>query len=201
MLFISLRLRKKRKIMTSITLKRKTNKMSEIFRYRKKSILILSVLFIIMLQVSCEKPQEYSDIPEVTFKSLSVKKGLDTLGNEVFKFNLIFDFVDGDGNLGLSPYDTLGDFAPGKPYYYNLHIDLYQKQDGVFTKDEDVANNFRFQNISKTGTNNKLLKGEMNIDFELSKYPNKDTCCFKFYIFDRLLNQSNIEKTNEIYPY
>ncbi len=168
----------------------------------KKIILFFAVLLIAIVQTSCEKPKKYSNIPEITFKSLSVKNATDTLGNAVFRFNLTFDFIDGDGDLGLTPYDTLGDFAPGKPYYYNLHIDLYEKENGILQKNEGIANNFRFQNISKVGTNNKTLKGEMQIDFDLSKYnAYQDTCCFKFYIFDRALNQSNIAQTDEIYLY
>ncbi len=178
------------------------NNSSKDFKYWHKSLLILALFFIIILQSSCDKPKEYSKVPEITFKSLSVKNASDTLGNAVFRFKLSFNFIDGDGDLGLEAYDTLGDFAPGKPYYYNLHIGLYEKQNGTFLKNESVTNNFRFQDISKKGTSNKVLKGEMQIDFDLTKYNQyKDTCYFKFYIFDRNLNQSNTENTNEIYLY
>lgn len=161
---------------------------------------ILIYILAIGILWSCDKPKNYSHIPDISFSKLSVKNGLDTIGNAVFKCQLSFDFVDGDGDLGLNDYDTLGNFAPGKEHYYNLYIYLYEKKNGIFVKKEGLTYPYRFKNISKQGTTNPIVKGEMKVDFDLSKTVQyADTCHFRFYIFDRALNQSNTETTNEFY--
>ena len=65
-------------------------------------------LFVIVAAVlvssQCKKADEYPIEPVITFKSLTTVKdanGYDTDGI------LEIEFTDGDGDLGLNPYDTL----------------------------------------------------------------------------------------------
>lgn len=149
---------------------------------------------------SCEKPQDYSPIPHIDFIKADLSENFDTLGNAINRIEIHFNFVDGDGDLGLEPSDTLGDFGPGKEYYYNLKFFFYEKQNGELSLNETINANFRFQNISKTQTTNKVLKGEMIVKIDLSQTINfADSSKFKFYIYDRALNKSNIEETNELF--
>ena len=165
--------------------------------------LTVYISFMVVLSIgffSCKKPQDYSSIPEIKHisSSFSIKK--DTLDNEIYKVSVRFSFVDGDGDLGLSPSDTLGDFAPGKKFYYNLKFSFLEKINGVYVLNENIKPYYRFQNISKSQTTNKVLKGDMIVDIDLSTTVNyADTSKFRFYIYDRALHQSNIENTTEIY--
>jgi len=162
--------------------------------------LLIASVILILTMFSCDKPKTYSPIPEITHKSTDFIIGKDTLDNEVYKITVRFSFVDGDGDLGLSPSDTLGDFAPGKEFYYNLKFSFYEKKEGVFEINNKIKPYYRFQSISKTQTTNKVLKGDMLVEIELSTLSNySDSSKFEFFINDRALNQSNIEETSELY--
>jgi len=162
-------------------------------------------LILILLSIglfSCEKTEDYLYIPEIKFVSLEQTNGQDDLGNEVSIVKVRFSFIDGDGDLGLSPSDTIGDFAPGKDFYYNLLFQYYEKKDGQFVQNESVINSFRFQNISKVQTANKALKGDMIAELIFSKSSEinyADTSKNTLFIYDRALNKSNIIETSEFY--
>jgi len=164
-------------------------------------IFSLALACILLLMASCEKPKKYSNIPEIKFLDITVTKGFDALDNPRHFINVHFSFTDGDGNLGLDDYDTLGDFSPGEKHYNNIILTFYEKVNGIIQEKTDIGNlKFRFKNISKQQTTNKLLKGEMKVDMDIdAKKTYADTCFLEFYIKDRTVNQSNIERTTEIY--
>jgi len=162
-------------------------------------LLVFTILFISVTLASCEKPEEYSSIPEIKYVKTDVYTGTDQLGNISDILEVQFSFVDGDGDLGLSQADTNGIFAPGGDYYYNLRFQIYEKVNGEFILNEAEKQNFRFQNISKQQTSNKVLKGDMITKLYLSKENNySDTLKVSFFIYDRALNKSNIEESTEL---
>ncbi len=160
-------------------------------------ILAVSLLYL----ASCEKPKTYSKIPEIKFLDLDLIKAQDTLGNDIKRLTVHFSFVDGDGDLGLEPNDTLGSFASGQEDYHNLLFDFYELNNGTTVKRNDISNlKFRFKNISKEQTSNKVLKGEMKVNIDLNATISfADTSFLEFYIKDRSVNTSNIERTSQIY--
>lgn len=162
-------------------------------------LLIFLILFISITLFSCDKTEEYSFIPEIKYTKTDIYTGTDQLGNVSDILEVQFSFVDGDGDLGLTQADTNGVFAPGEDYYYNLRFQIFEKIDGQFVLNEAEKQNFRFQNISKQQTNNKVLKGDMITKLYLSKENNySDTLKVSFYIYDRALNKSNIEESTEL---
>lgn len=162
-------------------------------------ILVLINIILVLGLFSCKKPQIYSPIPEIKHVSTDVSTAKDTLGNRIYKVSVRFSFVDGDGDLGLSPSDTLDDFGPGKDYYYNLKFHFFEKIDDQFIENTNVKPYYRFQNISKSQTTNNVLKGEMVVEIDLSAtITYQDTTKFNFFIYDRGLNKSNIEETSEL---
>lgn len=162
--------------------------------------IILSILTFVLLLWSCEKPTTYSEIPEIKFKSVSIEQTQDTLGNPVQRALLAFTFVDGDGDLGLNPSDTIGEFAPSEAFYYNLMVQIDEKENGVWIANPIFKGNYRFVNISNENTTNHLLKGEMIVEIDITSFIQfKDTTRFKYFIYDRGLHQSNIDYSNEIY--
>lgn len=145
---------------------------------------------------SCEKPQDYSPIPEIEYISTVFTQNVD---QNITEATISFSFIDGDGDLGLEQADTMGQFAPDQEFYYNLIFDFYEKKNDTL-KLSPRKDYFRFQNISKSQTTNKVLKGDMEvtINFENSQ-SFSDTSIFRFYIYDRALNKSNVVETHEIY--
>lgn len=136
--------------------------------------------------MACEEIEKYSEIPEVQFKDFRYS---DT--------TLVFEFIDGDGDLGLEQFDTIEPFNPGNKYFYNVFIDYYKYSNGEAEKIEfDFPTNIRFRTIPEPEGNNKTLKGDMEIDLQYSlplELP--DTFFIKFQIVDRALHESNIDST------
>jgi len=160
-----------------------------------------SIFFILfagwVLFFSCRKIESYPEIPFIEFKSFTLQDTVDLLGNPGKVGELVFSFVDGDGDIG---FDST---ATDTTSIYDLFFTLYEKLDGEFLKvDEDDLEtplNYRIPFIEMEGQN-KTLKGEIQVDFFyikifLIKY---DTIKYEFYIIDRALHKSNVETTPEI---
>jgi hypothetical protein len=168
---------------------------------------------LVLLLVTCKKKEIYSTIPLIEYKSASFyqsSSGADSI------MLLTFTFKDGDGDIGLDQSDTLFPFQADRnrynkatnPFHYNLNIDYYElidnkyslilqelEPDSVPPIYDTLKYNFRIENITPEGRH-KAIRG----DIEVQIYPNpqpfaKDTVKYKFYIYDRALNQSNTVET------
>ena len=159
-------------------------------------ILIITII-VLLGGLSCKKIESLPEIPSISFKSFILIDTIDPLGNEVKKGELIFDFEDGDGDIGLTQPDSLSADSTN----FNLFFTLFCKTDGEFTKvsedDLETPLNYRIPYIEKEGQN-KALKGEIQVDFDYLLTFEYDTIKYSFFIVDRALHKSNIETTPEI---
>lgn len=154
------------------------------------------------LLLSCKKHKEaYSNIPAIGYKSFTAY--------DKYSAQMVLTFTDGDGDIGLKPGDTTGQYGSTSPYYYNLYIkEYYKASDGTFkdTAIYDLQTNTidtglirqRVQYVEKTNKED-YLKGEFQIELngyrQLTSYK---TIKYKIYFYDRALHQSNILETPEI---
>ena len=156
-------------------------------------ILIL-IIIVLLGGLSCKKIESLPEIPSISFKSFILIDIIDALGNEGKIGELIFDFEDGDGDIGLKPADSLSVDST------NLFFTLFSKIDGEFIEvsEDDLKTtlNYRIPYIEKE-SQNKTLIGEIQVDFIylLFEY---DTIKYSFFIVDRALHKSNVETTPEI---
>ena len=146
----------------------------------KKILFILSA--VTLLLVCCEEIKFYAETPEVKFKE--------------FRYNdttLVFDFIDGDGDLGLYQSDTVGPFHSDSAYYRNLFITYYGYENTVFSEIELKSSpDLRFERIPTPEGNNKTIKGFVEVRLNNSlPLEMPDTFMIKFYIVDRALHESN----------
>lgn len=166
-----------------------------------KSFSIFFILFAgWVLFFSCRKIESYPVKPKIEYKSFTLRDTIDPLGNPGKIGELLFGFVDGDGDIGLpQPDSTITDTTN-----FNLFITMHEILDGEFIKvDEDDLEtllNYRIPYIESEGQN-KTLKGEIQVDFFyfklfLIKY---DTIKYEFYLVDRALHKSNVEETDTIF--
>ncbi|MBP9153212.1 MAG: hypothetical protein KBF73_13080, partial [Flavobacteriales bacterium] len=92
----------------------------------------LMFVFVVVALSSCLKRVDYPNRPHIEFlgfyPNLAAAGPGDSLGA------VKFSFTDGDGDLGLNEGDTMGEFAQGQPYNYNLFINYFEKQNGVFVE-------------------------------------------------------------------
>ncbi len=156
----------------------------------------------------CKKFEEYPDVPVITYTDFRVLMNPSTGITE--RGVLVFDYKDGDGDLGLSTRDTLFPFNRSNKYYYNLIIKYYEKQYGVFVEVPLLswnADSARFDTLTFNSrfpvltpeSGNQAIKGIFEDTlFIYNPLSNFDTIKFEAYIYDRSLNQSNSISTTEI---
>ena len=159
---------------------------------------ILILLITLLLSgLSCKKIESLPEIPSISFNSFILKDTTDVLGNEGKIGELIFDFEDGDGDIGLTQPDNLSVDSTN----FNLFFTLFGKIDGEFIEvsenDLETPLNYRIPYIEKEGQN-KALKGEIQVDFRYYHTFEYDTIKYSFFIVDRALHKSNVETTPEI---
>lgn len=136
----------------------------------------------LLLVMACVKPPPVSTVPEITYKSLStnfVTQCVDSL-------KVVFEFKDGDGDLGYPKSDSTTD---------------------VFLKDSrtNMTLDYSFPDITPTARN-KAVQGEVTITvapcvllcrgIPIGRI--SDTLYFDIYIKDRAGNKSNTIKTSDI---
>lgn len=153
--------------------------------------LIVGMLFF----ASCMKKEVYPDIPEIAFQSFTIE--FDT-GLYARRGYLTISFKDGNGDIGLRPEQNQPPFDTGGIYYYNYIIDYYEKQNGIFVKVVlDPPYNARIPYLTPDDPN-KAIKGIIVDTLIMNPHPEFDTVKFKFFIYDRALNKSNVDSTPPI---
>jgi hypothetical protein len=134
---------------------------------------------------SCMKQPNYPDYPVIKLKAFIPE------GDSA---KLVFEFTDGDGDIGLFENDTI------PPYDANLFLKYYEQREGQFVEIEPIIPfNYRIPDISKKGRI-KTLEGEImvRINYYYDFASPYDTIKYAAYIMDRALNKSNIIETDPI---
>ncbi len=164
----------------------------------KKEINTFTIIQFIILSfifIQCKKPEKIPETPKIIFLDLPVKDTFDILGNNIRRATLIFHLTDGNGDIGLKESDTVAPYNQGSKYYYNLYIDLYKKQDGQMVPIL-LATPFYFRTkyIEPKGIN-KVLQCTIKVNLDFNIPLAFDSCDVVFYMYDRSLNRSNIERS------
>jgi len=157
-----------------------------------KSLILIAGIIALMV-FSCDPPEVYPIIPQISFKEMKLLDGQDTLGNNVKRVILTMSVIDGDGNIGLPDGDTLPGFDTlGNK---NLFIDLWNKKDSVFEKVELLAPNYYKTTFLTPVGQDKSLTADFEVTMDYYFFKDYDTIKYTFYIYDRDLNRSNIGET------
>jgi hypothetical protein len=148
---------------------------------------ILFVILTITLFVSCEKAEEFSVIPEIKYKDFYLTPG--SPGTTIATGNLVFSFIDGDGDIGNFHKDsTLIDHNADS---LNMFIQGFYRSGGNFIPYNNTAINLPYL---EKGIYRKTIKGEIEINLYLTILT-PDTLMYSFYLVDRAGHQSNTETT------
>lgn len=156
---------------------------------KKIKVLICISIFI---AAGCKKPEQFSDVPSISFKSVSTQK--DAAGFDIGA-KVVISFTDGDGDIGYrpsgngSPYDDYGG-----PYYYNFNILMDSLHAGSWITDVTDTLSGRIPYLTQDGSN-KALKGEIEMDIPLPISFTHTVLQYQLrytiFIYDRKLNKSN----------
>ena len=156
---------------------------------------LIAVITGFFLLSSCMKKEVYPDIPLIAFQGFTEE--FDS-GMYAKRGILTISFKDGNGDIGLRTDQTQPPFDTTSIYYYNYIIDYYEKQNGTYVKvDLDPSFNARIPYLTPNDQN-KSIKGIIVDTLTLNPMPVHDTIKFKFFIYDRAFNKSNVDSTPPI---
>jgi hypothetical protein len=156
---------------------------------------LIALAAVMFLFSSCMKKEVFPDIPEIAFQGFITQFDTGVYARRGF---LTISFKDGNGDIGLRPNQKEPPFDTGSIYYYNYIIDYYEKQNGAFVKvDLDPPFNARIPYLTPDDPD-KAIKGIIVDTLILNPMPLHDTVKFKFFIYDRALNKSNVDSTPPI---
>jgi hypothetical protein len=143
----------------------------------------------------CSAYESYPSIPEIHFKKLVVADTV-TKEMEVEKLAfLTFSFVDGDGDIGISPQDVDSISKIHYTWYQRLPDSTYKPYQFSGSVIMQTSNIPWKSVMDKTKAQNKVLKGTIRLQlFTPTTLPEGvDTMRVEYYIFDRAGNQSNVD--------
>ena len=106
----------------------------------------------------------------------------------------MFQLFDGDGNFGLESKDTIAPFIDS--FQQNFYATPYYiENNDSFQLPYTIS--YRIPRLRAEG-DDKFIKAKVAIDFTFAKsaFP-YDSIFFTYFVFDRDLNQSNID-TSEV---
>jgi len=162
----------------------------------KFKVVVVLVFFSLVILHSCEPIQTIPARPFIDYTSFTVFDTTDLLGNTVKGGRLKFYFEDGDGDLGLPvPVEDVNFDS------VNLFLRLYRMNNGVMAPATDndplKPSGFRIPFMERTGQN-RILTGNISVDFMYLFTTEEDTIKYVFYVKDRADNLSNIDSTSTL---
>ncbi|MCC7332597.1 MAG: hypothetical protein IT232_08320 [Flavobacteriales bacterium] len=115
-----------------------------------------------------------------------------------------FEFFDNDGDLGLKQNENLGE------QQYNLFVDYFEKQNGVWQKKSPVVTYNSGTNQYDTtffhlrvpfiqNKEKKSLKGETYVKLLYNNFSVADTFKYEMILKDRALTSSNKIESSELF--
>jgi hypothetical protein len=149
----------------------------------------------IAVVTGCMKKQNFPDTPLISF--LGVELISDT-AHVVRTGILSISYQDGNGDIGLAAGDTFPPFQRKGPYYYNLVLSHFEKQNGVYHQVFDSIPFSARIPVLTPDDPNRPISGFIIDTLILYPPPLHDTIRFEAYIYDRALNKSNVITTPEI---
>lgn len=146
----------------------------------------------------CLEREKFPDEPILIFKTVEQGYEVPYMGTTPERYlNVVVDFTDGDGDIGLDAGDTLDPFGVNDAHYFNCMCVLEKRIEGEWAGVQSEVPG-RIKRISPSGQD-PTLNGE--IKWKLWPYPGPrpglppivagDTMRVTMYLEDRALHRSN----------
>lgn len=136
---------------------------------------------------SCQKKSCEEPIPEIEFNRFELSP------TDSGSYVLIFDFIDCDGDMGLSPTDSIRD-KNGEFQTNNFFIDFYYSENDEWVKyvfnDNEPGLSAKIPILSNSNLN-PVLEGEIERKLSPIHLLGYDTVRFNVKILDNAGNYSN----------
>lgn len=143
----------------------------------------------------CGEVEKISEIPKIEYIDERVVDTLDKLGNVATRIDLEVYLIDGDGNIGLFPYDTVSPNDTSKFY-----ITEFRKENGVFVEQVyEQALHYRLPYLQPQGQD-KTLRCTIRVElfYNEPQLLEMDSIQYKLFVVDRSGKKSNTITTPEI---
>ena len=160
---------------------------------------LIGLIIVTFIVSACIKTEPVSPIPEITFKSLSLADVDTSLDNVLLGGVLVFDFIDGDADIGVETADA-NNTNLSDSVRYNLFLTPYSKIDGNYSLIEydsipPYYSILRDDKLDRVGQN-KTIKGTITV--VIVDLPPYDTIRYDFMLRDRAGHNSNVETTTDL---
>lgn len=159
---------------------------------------IYAIPALALLLVGCFKTEDYDSVPSITYDEFIA------FGDSA---KIIFEFTDGEGDIGLADDQTEAPYNFGSEYYYNVYVEYLEKDDtegykySLDPNGDTVAFPIRIHPILDEDEE-KPIKGKMEVSLSPLYYnpfsDQSDTIKFRIQLIDRELNKSNWIESEEI---
>jgi hypothetical protein len=151
------------------------------------------ILISSLIYTSCEKLENASKVPEVTFESFTLYQTYNDLGQISLEGELVFNFVDGDANFGIRDSSSSMRNLVLLPYRkLNMEYDSIDAE--IYGKSYRILDDEGLHRYGSYTT----IRGEIRVKIPYLLKPPFDTIRYDFYIVDRSGNKSNVESTSDI---
>ncbi|HXC03811.1 MAG TPA: hypothetical protein VNZ86_03615 [Bacteroidia bacterium] len=165
-----------------------------------KFIVSLLGLIIVMtlVLVSCKREESFPVVPSISMVEF---KGYGS-DSAICRIN----FTDGDGDIGLDPFDTVAPYNRTSKYFYDMFLVYYYDTLGVWkpfnqhpadtahSKFDTLQYTYRIPNLTQNGQA-KALQGEIKVKIPAPYAIPGQTYKYTVLLVDRALHHSNIVET------
>lgn len=190
------------------------NRLTDITKSTKMKYLFLYALLLTLGLTACFNPPEFSQTPEISFKSIEGVRATDPLGNVQDSITVTIFFKDGDGDLGLANNDTFPPYQPlttnssgvavSNYFHHNYHLVVKRINNGVIQDVPFLDGGAIKGRFSPLVEDSGPIEGELNFGRYFlvrnggGTFNNSDTIFFEINIVDRALNISNTIQSDPI---
>jgi hypothetical protein len=142
------------------------------------NVAVVAVMFVFAALIpSCKKEQPISNVPSITFNSISPNPAI----KYVDTITIVISYTDGDGDLGVDSPDVKNMF--------------------VTDSRNNVTSSFRIRQLAPSGSN-IAIEGKLDIVLPAQIFVNDndttETATFSVYVVDRAGHKSNMVQTTPL---
>ena len=154
---------------------------------------ILLVLFPFLLVAACTPDEDVPIVPEIIYKSYFIEPDTVTQFNED-KIKVVFEYIDGDGDIGNPSTDTLNTPVIFADYFEKRNGECVQIQPQI--GGDTLAYEYPIPSLTPEGEN-KAIRGEITITIDAYILPRNTLKELKYriYLVDRMGHESNVIET------
>lgn len=169
----------------------------KVYWQKMRTIFKLAILLFLIsiLFPTCREKEEYPPVPQLEFLSFTSFRNLDDIDSLGI---LLISYTDGDGDLGVVPWDTNSNFFVSYYVMDNGELKVGTRYDPTTGEIDTINFNARIPILAPDGYTG-WIKGQIEDTIKPLSDPTSqktiDTIMFEAWVIDRAGNLSNVVQT------